>query len=98
MTKKQVLEKLNKVLDPELGISVVELGLIYEIKNHGDNVDILLTLTTPFCPLSGIIKKRIEEALTVEKKYKVNIELTFNPPWSADRISPEGRQKLGLLS
>lgn len=99
MTKKEILAKLNEVMDPELNISVVELGLIYGVKISGAAVDITMTLTTPFCPLGDIIKKRMREKLLAQKNIKrVNIELSFEPPWTTDRIDPQARIKLGLLS
>ncbi|MEK9180802.1 MAG: metal-sulfur cluster assembly factor [Patescibacteria group bacterium] len=98
-TKEQVLKKLQDVVDPELGISIVELGLIYDVKTKDGNVEILMTLTTPFCPLYSIIKEKIENALKkIDGVNKVSTELSFDPPWSLDRISPEGKLKLGLLS
>jgi len=96
MTKEQVLSKINEIPDPDIGISLVELGLIYDVKIVKDEVEILMTLTTPFCPLAGTLEKQIKDKLG--GKMKVNIKFTFDPPWSVDKISEETKLKLGLLT
>ena len=98
VTKDQVMAKLKTVLDPELNINVVDLGLIYDISvDSANNVEILMTLTTPFCPLSSYFEKELVS--TVEKVSdvrEVKINLTFDPPWMADKMSEEARLQLGL--
>ena len=105
MTKKQstnleqeVWEKLKTIPDPELNISLVDLGLIYEVKIKAESVYIKLTLTTIGCPLFGVIQKTIEDKVKEVPGIKnVQTELTFDPPWSMDLMSEEAKLKLGLL-
>jgi metal-sulfur cluster biosynthetic enzyme len=94
----QVTTKLASVLDPELGVSIVDLGLIYnvEVDNHGACV-ITMTLTTIGCPLFGQIQKEIEDAvMEVEGVEDVTIDLTFDPPWTPDNMSESAKIELGL--
>lgn len=92
VTKEQVLEKLKNVLDPELRISVVDLGLIYDVKIDKDNVEIIYTLTTPGCPLSEVIEMLIKSEVKGAKT-----TLTFDPPWDASRMSDSAKAQLGML-
>lgn len=98
MIKEQVHEKLRTVLDPELGVSIVDLGLIYniEIDQHGVCV-ITMTLTTIGCPLFGQIQKEIEDAvMTVSGIEDISIDLTFDPPWTPDKMAESAKIELGL--
>lgn len=90
-TKKSVLEKLKKVLDPELRISIVDMGLIYDVKIDGKNVEIVYTLTTPGCPLSEVIEMLIKAEIPGAKTI-----LTFDPPWDVSRMSKKARAELGM--
>jgi metal-sulfur cluster biosynthetic enzyme len=91
------LAVLQDVTDPEIGLNIVDLGLIYEINfNEAEKLILLrMTLTTQFCPMGEPIKeaaqRRMEEAFP---GYQVIIELVFDPPWTAGRISPEGQEWL----
>ena len=98
VTKEQILEKLKNVLDPELKINVVDLGLIYEVSvDNKNNVEIVMTLTTPFCPLSAFFEKELASAVKeVKGTGDVKINLTFDPPWDASRMTEEARLTLGL--
>ncbi len=93
-----VLEKLKKVLDPELGVSIVDLGLIYGITVSKEGIcQITMTLTTIGCPLFGQIQKEIEDAvMELEEIEEVTIDLTFDPPWTAEKMTEEARIQLGL--
>lgn len=94
----QVVEKLRLVLDPELGVSIVDLGLIYGISVSKDGIcTITMTLTTIGCPLFGQIQKEIEDrVMELEVIEEVKIDLTFDPPWTADKMTEEARITLGL--
>jgi metal-sulfur cluster biosynthetic enzyme len=94
----QVREKLALVLDPELGISIVELGLVYEVFVTPEGVaKITMTLTTIGCPLFGQIQKEIEECvMEIPEIEEVETHLTFDPPWSVEKMTPEARIQLGL--
>jgi len=98
LTIKQVLEALKEVTDPEVGINVVDLGLIYGIRiDENNNVTITMTMTTPMCPVTSIIladaQLRLERIPGIGK---VNIELVWEPAWSAEMISSEYRAQLGV--
>lgn len=94
----KVKKKLQEVLDPELGISIVDMGLIYDVSIHTNSVKILMTLTTMGCPLISVIeqdiKNKIQELGIKEKD--INIELTFDPPWTIDKMSKSAKAKLGI--
>ncbi|WP_457742471.1 metal-sulfur cluster assembly factor [Thermococcus sp.] len=98
ITEDMVLEKLKEVIDPEIGIDVVNLGLIYDLKVNPDNtVYVKMTMTTPGCPLTMWILRAVEDKiLEIPGVKDAEIELTFDPPWTPDRISPEYKKKLGL--
>ncbi len=99
LSKEVILEKLKEVVDPEIGIDVVNLGLIYELEIRPDNtVYVKMTMTTPGCPLTMWLLKAVEEKiLEIPGVKDAEIELTFDPPWSPERISEEYKKKLGLL-
>lgn len=88
---------LYDVYDPEIGLNVVDLGLIYQIKFDEDHkkVETLMTLTSQFCPMGESITNDVIQALTNEfPDYQSEVNLTFDPPWNSDLISPEGRKFL----
>lgn len=93
--KKRIEEILKEVKDPEIGIDILDLGLVYKISVKGKNVKIVMTLTSPLCPWGGLIVREIAKRLE-ENGYKPEIELSFDPPWNPERINPEIRKKLGL--
>lgn len=99
MITRQIIEKqLKKVLDPELGISIVDLGLIYEIKITGVDVEVLMTLTTIGCPLFGTIEEDIRNSVkNVKGIGKILVNLTFEPVWNPDKMSKEAKIKLGFI-
>jgi metal-sulfur cluster biosynthetic enzyme len=96
--KKQIMNKLLEVLDPELGISIVDMGLIYDVSIHTNSVKILMTLTTIGCPLISVIeqdvKNKIQELGIKEKDIKV--EITFDPPWTIEKMSKKAKKRLGI--
>jgi len=98
ITEEMVMEKLKEVIDPEIGIDVVNLGLIYDLRVNPDNtVYVKMTMTTPGCPLTMWILRAVEDKiLEIPGVKDAEIELTFDPPWTPDRISPEYKKKLGL--
>jgi FeS assembly SUF system protein len=96
-TKSQILEALKTVYDPEFPISVVDLGLIYEVKADKDSIRIKMTLTNPGCPMSGIIVDMVKQKVeSLDGVKKVDVELVFEPPWSPERMSKEARKKFGI--
>lgn len=131
MTEEMVWEKLKQVPDPELGVNIVDLGLIYEVRvgeqepnqmslmgtaegipdsdqhtplseaevpsREGNTcVDILMTLTSPACPMAGMFDELVGGAVReIPGVKKVVIEITFDPPWSYEKMTPEGKAELG---
>jgi metal-sulfur cluster biosynthetic enzyme len=89
---------LKFVMDPEVEVNIVDLGLIYKVEFYGEgNVDILMTLSTPACPIGDAIVNNVVEAIKVKHpEYEVDVQLTFDPPWSAEMISEEGKMLLGM--
>jgi len=97
--KINIIDVLQKVYDPEIPISIYDLGLIYniDIKENKD-VDILMTLTTPHCPVAQELPKQIEDAVaTLEEVKRVRVGITWDPPWTQDMISESGKLELGLI-
>ena len=95
-TSKEIREILKKVIDPEVGIDVVSLGFIYDIKVKGNDIKITMTLSSPGCPLASYILSNIEEQITTKlKNYKVDIDLTFDPPWTPDKMAKWAKEQLG---
>lgn len=96
-TESDMNEILQTVMDPEIEINIVDLGLIYSLKYDGDKkVNIEMTLSTPACPLSDAIIQNVEESIKNKYPYFiVNVNLVFDPLWSVDMISDAGRKKLG---
>ena len=92
-----VLEALKDVIDPELGINVVDLGLLYGVSIEPDGTVVLdMTLTTAACPLTDVIEEQAQQALSLIAD-KVRIQWVWLPPWGPDKITPEGREQLRAL-
>ena len=88
---------LKEIMDPELNISLWDLGLIYDLTIQTGHVEVVMTLTSIGCPLFGTIQREIEEHIRKIKGVKqVTVELTFEPPWTMDRMSEAARQQLGF--
>ncbi len=91
------MDSLKNVLDPELGFSIVDLGLIYDVQIDGGMVNVSMTLTTPFCPVAGTFVHDVEEKIkTIPDVQGAKVKLTFEPPWTPERLSEEKRMELGL--
>lgn len=97
VTEKDIRTALKGVKDPELGLDLVVLGLIYDIEIEGDHVDTVMSLTSPMCPVAGQIVEDVKTAIEgVDGVASADVELTFDPPWTPERISPLIRASLGL--
>jgi metal-sulfur cluster biosynthetic enzyme len=93
-----VREALKEVIDPELGINIIDLGLVYEIEVEEDRVEILMTLTTPGCPFGSIFDEMVrQEVGAVEGVNEVDVELTFEPSWTPEEMTDEARNEIGHL-
>ena len=90
-------EALRDVIDPELGINIVDLGLLYGVSIEPDGTVVLdMTLTTAACPLTDVIEEQAQQALSLIAD-KVRIQWVWLPPWGPDKITPEGREQLRAL-
>lgn len=94
----QVIAALRKVYDPEMPVNIYELGLIYQVSvDAGGQVALRMTLTAPNCPVAGTLPGDVERAVrAVPGVTGVNLELTFDPPWSKDRMSEAAKLALGI--
>ncbi|MFN3429808.1 MAG: metal-sulfur cluster assembly factor [Candidatus Sericytochromatia bacterium] len=92
--EKTVLDALRGVLDPEFGISVVDLGLIYGVEVQPDGVHVRMTLTTPSCPLHDTILEDVERTAAAASGTRAIVELVWEPAWVPERISPEALAQL----
>jgi metal-sulfur cluster biosynthetic enzyme len=96
-TQNDVLEALRQVEDPELGMDVVDLGLVYEVEVEGPKVKVLYSLTSMGCPAGPLIAGDMERvAQEVPGVEEVELELTFDPPWTPDRMSDDAKFILGF--
>ncbi len=96
-TKETVMKQLEEVKDPEMGISIVALGLIYSIKIDRGMVVVEMTLTSPACPIGPLIIESVEESIKKIPKVKgVTVNLVWDPPWSTDKMSEEAKMELGI--
>jgi len=95
----QVEEALKTVNDPELGIDIVNLGLVYEVAVDDDNnVHVTFTLTTMGCPIAPLIEEQIKGATQyIEGIGEVTAEMTMYPPWSPEKMTPLARSALGFV-
>jgi len=95
----EILKVIKEVFDPEIPVNIYDLGLIYEIDvDDYDNVDIKMTLTAPNCPVADSMPNEVKEKVkAVEGVNSVNVEMVFDPPWSASMMSEEAKLVLGYL-
>lgn len=97
VTESAVKKALRQVKDPELNLDLVVLGLVYDIRVEGAHVDVTMSLTSPMCPVAGDLVNQARAAVEgVEGVESADVELTFDPPWTADRIPPTIRAALGI--
>ena len=98
-TEVQIVRALRNVYDPEIPVNIYDLGLIYEVNVLEEGaVAILMTLTSPGCPMADELIREIHESVaSVDGVSKVDVKLTFNPPWSKDMMTDEAKLELGFL-
>jgi len=97
VTEKEIREALKTVKDPELGLDLVVLGLVYDVEIDGADVHATISLTSPMCPVADRIVNDATEAIAgVEGVEDAEVELTFDPPWTPERINPLIRSSLGI--
>lgn len=94
-----IISTLKTVYDPEIPVDIYELGLIYDIEVMDEGkVHVLMTLTSPNCPVAESLPAEVEEKIkTIDGVKEVTLQLTFEPPWDKDMISEEAQFELGLL-
>ena len=98
-TEDAIREALKAVMDPEIGINVVDLGLLYDVETEpGGKAKLTMTLTSMGCPLTELIHQQCTLVLTrLPSIDEVDVDFTFNPPWSTDMISDEAREELRAM-
>ena len=95
----KIVEILHTIYDPEIPVDIYELGLVYDVFiNENRDVRILMTLTSPNCPVAEVLPMEVQEKVkTIDEINEVEVELTFDPPWSQDMMSEEATLELGFL-
>jgi len=95
----KIVEVLKTIFDPEIPVDIYELGLIYDVfVNENNDIKILMTLTSPNCPVAETLPMEVEEKIrTIEEVKTAEVEITFDPPWSQDLMSEEAKLELGFL-
>jgi metal-sulfur cluster biosynthetic enzyme len=94
----KILAPLNAVIDPEVGLNIVELGLVYRAEEKEGGIFVEMTMTSPACPLGGFIQKQAQEALrsAFPQATQVNVSLVWEPPWGPDKMTDAAKKKLGV--
>lgn len=95
----KIVEVLHTIYDPEIPVDIYELGLVYDVFVNQDNdVKIVMTLTSPNCPVAETLPQEVyQKVSSIDIVNKVEIELTFDPPWNQDMMSDEAKLELGFL-
>ncbi|MEM3832791.1 MAG: metal-sulfur cluster assembly factor [Thermoprotei archaeon] len=94
ISKEDILEAFKSIVDPELGLNIVDLGIIYDINIDGSKVIVKMTLTTPRCPFSFIIFKQVRDTLKKLGFTDIKVNIVFDPPWNPSMINPVTRNKI----
>jgi metal-sulfur cluster biosynthetic enzyme len=97
LTEEQVREALREVIDPEAGMNIVDLGLVYRIDAAEDRVQVAMTMTTPACPVGPMLVEQAQDAIrtVVSSSCIVAVELVWDPPWNAAMMSERAKQHFG---
>jgi metal-sulfur cluster biosynthetic enzyme len=96
-TKEQVVDALRGVEDPELGMDIVELGLLYDVEVEGPKVKVIHTLTSMGCPVGPMIQENVDQIVRAMPDVEdVEVELTWDPPWSPEKMSDDAKFILGF--
>lgn len=97
-TQEEMIEALKTVIDPELMVNIVDLGLVYDVKEEESSAKMEMTLTSPACPAGPQIVQQAKSALeALEGIEKAEITLTMTPPWSPERMTEDARDQLGIF-
>jgi metal-sulfur cluster biosynthetic enzyme len=99
LTPALVLGALYEVIDPELGVNIVDLGLVYDVVIDDGSVVVVMTLTTPGCPLGGFMEDEIHRCLNQFPQVRsAEVQIVWDPPWDPELMSDEAREQLGWFS
>ena len=95
----KIVKELKSIFDPEIPVDIYELGLIYDVFVNEDNeVKIMMTLTSPNCPVAESLPQEVEEKIkSIDEVKTAEVEITFDPPWTKDLMSEEAKLELGFL-
>ena len=100
MKEETIREILKKVIDPEIGVNIVDLGLVYQVQIRPEEIYIQITMTSPACPLHGVITRNMDKEL--RKSFpdlgEMTIELVWDPPWSPELMSEAAKKQLGWIN
>ena len=95
-TREAILESLKEVYDPEIPVDIVNLGLVYDVAVDGGRVTVTMTMTSPGCPVGDFLAQEVERVIRALGDVEaVRVELVWDPPWSPEKLSPQGRKILG---
>jgi FeS assembly SUF system protein len=100
ISEAEVMDALRECYDPEIPVNIVDLGLVYgvEIDEENENVSITMTLTALGCPMAGEVVSEVEMRVgQVENVKSCKVEMTFDPPWSPDRMTEDAKWELGMV-
>jgi len=99
VSHEEVIEKLKGCIDPELGVNIVDLGLVYGVNIDENQIKVIMTLTTPACPLDAYFVKDINTRLkSLKGVSEVAVEFSFEPPWTPTKMSQESKDLLGFVN
>lgn len=93
----QITDWLKNVYDPELGVNIVDLGLVYDIRDELDKIYIQMTLTTPGCPMHDTIVGGVRRILQDHTDKEIDVDLVWEPRWSPNKMSDEAKEQLGFF-
>jgi len=97
VTQDEIYEILRECYDPEIPVDIVELGLVYGVEVEGNSVNVIMTLTSPGCQMSSMIRENIEDKLLgLPDCEQANVEIVWDPPWTPHMMSEAARKKLDL--
>jgi|TARA_B110001452_G_scaffold151885_1_gene126378 FeS assembly SUF system protein len=95
--REKIITEIRKIYDPEIPVNIYELGLIYDVKVREDKAKIIMTLTTPNCPVAESLPKEVKDtAMQVEGIEEVDLDLVFEPPWDKSMMSEAAKLELNL--
>ena len=98
INQETLVTALKTVKDPELDVNVIDLGLVYSIQVHGDQVEVEMTLTSPACPVGPeLIRNAVAALEKVDGVNKADVRLVMSPPWTPDRMTDDARDQLGFF-